>query len=114
MKRVCLLLFISLVSLCFTAESNALCESTITPSDKSVCHQSTLSEGYYKCCFESYKILVVGYTACIPVSKETFDNIGDYISIRKAALANLGDYSFDCASNYLFLSLASLLLLLFL
>ena len=108
MKALIALLFAMLLSL-------HKCEycGTSYPSKREDCTNSQLATGYTHCCYETYKLLTVSYSFCVPITDEQYKSIEDAIDTYKKAISGVGDFSFDCNSNYIALSLLSLLLLLF-
>ena len=75
---------------------------------------------YYKCCYETRKYYFEGKyintTQCVPVTKEAYDTIGlrvkSGINYYKSMGGILDKYEFNCSSNYLYLSLLSLIIFL--
>jgi len=108
MKALIALLFAMLLSL----HKCGYCGDSF-PSKREDCTSSQLQTGYTHCCYETYKVLTVSSSFCIPITEEQYKAIGDYIDTAKKAISSVGDFSFDCNSNYITLSLLSLLLLLF-
>ena len=96
MKAILLLLFISLISLYNSVERTVSCEEIINPINKNVCFNSTIREGYYKCCYEFYKILGMSYPSCVPLTKANYDNIDEYKKQRKSQIYNVKNYTLEC------------------
>ena len=76
------------------------------------CQSKTLGTGQYKCCFGEGEWDGGSGSGCIPLTKDEYDNIDDYID-KAEENAGLDDYELDidCSSNYLLISLLSLILL---
>ena len=80
------------------------------------CNNRELDSGeYYRCCFIEAEMKGVESKTCLPLSKEEYDDIGDYIDKSEKAAKDMGvdveDYSIDCGSNYIVISILSLILL---
>ena len=81
------------------------------------CEKLDPDEGDYKCCYYEYDYEVGGEKGtakgCESISKENYDNIKDYIK-KEEEDTDVGsiDLSIDCYSNYITISLISLLILL--
>ena len=86
------------------------------------CENLKVGKGYYKCClFEAEADEVIGESGskkikyCEAIKKDDYDNIKDYIKqSEKEAKNNFKidvDLSIDCASNYVMISLLSLIIL---
>jgi hypothetical protein len=108
MKALIALLFAMLLSL----HKCGYCGYSL-PSNRDDCTKSELQSGFTHCCYETYKVLTVSTSVCVPITDDQYKNIGDYIDNIKKGISSVGDFSFDCNSNYIALSLLSLLLLLF-
>ena len=73
---------------------------------------------YYKCCYYKTKLKKDGKeetrTGCEPLTKGEYDKIKDYIKESENSAKAAGysaDVSVDCSSNYIIISILSLLLL---
>ena len=87
-------------------------------NSQSDCEKLKLGEGYYRCCFVEQEGKVQGqsidYKGCVPVTKEIYDKIDDYIDEQEdnaEAGVEIDEYSIDCGSNYLVVSLLIIILL---
>jgi len=99
-------------------------EDRITPNDTNQCFSlwvnDSVTPNYYKCCYEIKKYYFEGKyhnsTNCIAVTKEHYDTIGlrvkSGIDYYKSMGGILEKYEFNCSSNYLFISLLSLIIFL--
>ena len=116
MKAFLLLLFISLLSLHNSVEHSEICGNFANP-DSYLCRESLLPEGYYKCCFEVYSISRTSFSSCLPITKEQFNDLSNFIKYRESLLPvhRHKDYYLTCpskASGYLAPSILSFILLL--
>lgn len=108
MKTLCVLLVLTLIAQCLSTK----CEDPTKPSKAEDCNNREFDSGeYYRCCFVEAKIKGIGEDkVCGAVTKEQYDDIDDYID-----KSNVGDiyedFSIDCGSNYLVISILSLILL---
>ena len=69
-----------------------------------------INEGGYRCCFVKAKSDDGNFEGCITVTKAQYDDIDDAIKdYEKNAEADID--SLDCGSNYIIISLLSLILL---
>jgi len=51
---------------------------------------------------------------CLPLTKDEYDKIDDFVDAAEKGVgegSEIDDYSIDCASNYIMISLLSLILL---
>ena len=121
-KAIYLLLLSLLLSqiYCEDDDSNDYCGNedygSVTNEDN--CHDRTLQRGIFRCCYveaegthdgEKQKIKY-----CLGVTKEQYDEIEDFVDAMKKNVVDgdkIDEYSIDCASNYIMISLLSLLLL---
>ena len=117
-KNVFLLLAILLISHSYQSQ----CEDKMGPSNKKDCNSLQVNEGSYKCCYVHYKGEGDGikgeYKGCEEINQENYNRIKDYIKDMEKEAKNDGGKldvkKFDCNSNYLLISIMSLILLLFL
>ena len=86
--------------------------------DEDNCHNRKLKDGYYRCCFVEYEGTFDGEKEegkyCMPVIKELYDKIDDFIDAEEEDVSpgdKIDDFSIDCASNYIIISLLSFILL---
>ena len=70
------------------------------------CESRDLPDGYYRCCFLEYS----GVKMCVPIDKDSYDDIDDMIDEYEKE-EGVKDVSLDCGSNYIVISLLSLILL---
>ena len=93
------------------------CEGTA--SSLKDCKQRDIPEGAYLCCFADFKITLMGMTqegkTCGSLTKEQYDNLDKYMEESSKEIEALGAkidrYEIDCNSNYIIISMLSLLLL---
>ena len=110
MKTLYVLLVLTLIAQCLSTKCGDL---TQQPSKAEDCNNRELDSGEYRCCFIEYELKGFGeMKACGAVTKEQYDDIGDYIDkAEKAAGDTVEDFSIDCGSNYIVISILSLILL---
>ena len=101
-------------------EEEELDEGECDDDLSSGCENLKVGKGYYKCClFEfEYDKEIAGMKegkSCEPLTKSQYDEIKDFIKDNeKKAKNDIGvgvDISIDCASNYIMISLLSLIIL---
>lgn len=82
------------------------------PSKKKVCHDKTVSNSGYYCCYIKYKSKGNGqtYTLCSELSSEEKKDIDKAIEELESEGADVKN--FDCKSSYLELGLLSIIFLL--
>lgn len=112
MKTLYVLLVLTLIAQCLSTK----CLDPTKPSKAEDCNNRELDSGeYYRCCFIEAEMKGVESKTCLPLSKEEYDDIGDYIDKSEKAAKDMGvdveDYSIDCGSNYIVISILSLILL---
>ena len=74
------------------------------------CNKISPNEGDYRCCFVKAKTDDGNYEGCFSVTKAQYDDIDDAIeTIEKEEGADID--TLDCGSNYIIISLLSLILL---
>ena len=95
------------------------------PNETNQCYNlwinsSRTPDYYYKCCYENRQYYLKGkytnITRCIPVTREKYDTLIqreksgiDYLKTNGAVIDKL---EFNCSSNYLYISLLSLIIFL--
>ena len=91
------------------------------PNQPSDCHNREKSiENQYKCCYVYQKYFLMGTLektkSCNPVTENEFNNVKDLIKTMKEGIEKMGGIfetlDFDCSSNYLYISLLSLIVFL--
>lgn len=112
MKTYSIFLLAILISLISTDDKKS-CGST-TPSKAKDCHDLEPQPGYKYCCYVDGKDKDGNASkVCSPISEENYNNIKEYIdSLKKLSNGEGKINKFDCNSNYLRISLISLLLFL--
>ena len=121
MKQTLFLLLTILLVSQFYCQLSECQQKTSAKKDKD-CKDLKVSDGMYKCCYTKGKATVLGetvdYERCAEIDKDGYDNIKDYLKKAEDSAKKLGgEYDldkFDCNSNYLLISIISLILLLFL
>ena len=122
MKKTLYLLLVLLLLSKFNCQDE---EEGLDPGEcdddlSSGCENLKVGKGYYKCClFEAeYDKEIDGKKegkSCEPLTKSQYDEIKDYIKDYEKEVKNeIGvgiDLSIDCASNYVMISLLSLIIL---
>ena len=122
MKKTLYLLLVLLLLSKFNCqdEEEELDEGECDDDLSSGCENLKVGKGYYKCClleFEYDKEIdgTKKGKSCEPVTKSQYDEIKDYIKNSEKDFKNkIGvgiDLSIDCASNYVMISLLSLIIL---
>ena len=97
--------------------SCANCEGPAT--SVSDCEKRTLPAGGYRCCFVDFKVTVMGEPQitkeCGSLTKEEYDNIDKVLEDGKKRVeefdGKIDKFSIDCNSNYIIISMLTLLLL---
>ena len=77
------------------------------------CNSRDLKEGEYRCCYLYYEFAGKKTHDCKAISKIEYDNFDTYIKTYENAEKNADDFSFDCNSSYIIISMFWILLLLF-
>ena len=115
MKALYTLLILLLLSI-YKAEECSTKEATKDTD----CTGLNPGAGYYRCCYSYVKGTIGGkdveQKTCLPILKTNWDNIKDYVKTQKAAVETgdnkVSKYEINCSSNYLYISLLSLVLIL--
>ena len=105
-------LFFSL-SYCDEEDETAGCAFYSGSNGVEDCNSRKLPDGstYYRCCFVEIEDEGSELKTCIPLTKEQYDDIdGTIKSLKKQG--DYDDIEIDCESNYIILSLLSLILFL--
>ena len=111
-----LLVFI-LVSLC---KSASVCKSTV-PTQAKDCYNLPVDSNEYKCCYYHQIYTQKGkfhnYTLCDGVKEADYKNMANKVKSEIGYIKSQGGvietYEIDCSSNYLYIYLLSLIVLLF-
>ena len=123
MKKTLYLLLVLLLLSKFNCQSEEEEQPDVGDCNgESNCENLKVQKGYYKCClFEAEADEVIrepGYKKikyCKAIKKDDYDNIKDYIKQSEKEAKNDFkidiDISIDCSSNYLMISLLSLIIL---
>ena len=89
-----------------------------TVKDEDNCHNRKLEDGDYRCCFVEvegkYQGQKMERKSCLPLTKDEYDKIDDFVDAQEKIVGEgneIDDFSIDCASNYIMISLLSLILL---
>ena len=101
---------IFLVTVLFIHSSDDNCYE-LNPSKKSTCHDKTVANSDYYCCYLKQKYLGETITSCTELSKEDKENIKEVI--KEAEKNDVDIKSLDCKSSIIEFGLLSLMLLLF-
>ena len=115
MKALYVLLILLLLSI-YKAED---CSNKEATKDTD-CTGLDPGSGVYRCCYQYVKGTVndkdVEQKTCLPISKTDWDTIKDYVKKQKEESEKAGSkvskYEINCSSNYLYISLLSLVLIL--
>ena len=124
MKKTLYLLLVLLLLSKFNCQDE---EEGLDPGEcdddlSSGCENLKVGKGYYKCClFEAEADQAIDddgsktIKSCFPITKADYDDIKDYIKNYENNVKNKenieADVSIDCASNYVMISLLSLIIL---
>lgn len=110
MKTLYVLLVLTLIAQCLSTKCVDL---TQQPSKAEDCNNRELDSGEYRCCFIEIEVKGKEKTKyCGPITKEQYDDIDDYIDkAEDDAGDTVEDFSIDCGSNYIVISILSLILL---
>ncbi len=115
MKAFFIVLFISLVSLYISVVPNKRCHEITGPKGVNDCNNATIRDGYYTCCYENYYVLSQSNPTCVELTKTNYTNIEQFKKERQSKMHSFTNYTLQCkvsSSNYLTLSLLSLIFLL--
>ena len=109
MKNTLFLTFAILLVLQFNFVTNDCSGDASKVED---CQSKTLGTGEYKCCLYETEWDGGSGSGCIPLTQDQYDNIDDFIDKEEenSGLDDI-DIDIDCNSNYLLISLLSLILL---
>ena len=123
-KTLFLILVILLLSkfYCQDDYTESECEKKEGAKKKKDCNGLGVSKNAYKCCYVKIEGSLEGksldYEGCSEIDKESYDKIKDLIEEREKDIKDKGGKydikKYDCNSNYLLISIMSLILLLFL
>ena len=116
MKALHALLIILLISL---SKSLDCTDRTVVPNNAKDCNDRTPGEGAIKCCYVKYFYFndgkLTNTTRCSPIDQTNYDLAAKSLkSIKGHLTANgavIDTFIFDCSSNYLYISLLSLMIL---
>ena len=110
MKTLYVLLVLTLIAQCLSTKCG---DVTQQPSKAEDCNNRELASGEYRCCFVEAEVKGIGETKyCGAVTKEQYDDIDDYFDKYEDQLGDIyEDFSIDCGSNYIVISILSLILL---
>ena len=117
MNALSSLLVLILVSLC---KSESVCSLTV-PTQAKDCYNLTVEKNEYKCCYSRQEYTQEGkyhnHTRCEGVKEADYNNMGNRIKSLIGYIKSQGGiiqtYEMNCSSNYLYISLLSLIVLLF-
>ena len=123
-KTLFLILVILLLSkfYCQDDYTESECEKKEGAKKKKDCNGLGVSKNAYKCCYVKTEGSIKGQSlddeSCMEIDKESYDKIKEFIEKQekdvKEAGGKLEVKKLDCSSNYLLISIMSLILLLFL
>ena len=114
-------LYVLLVILLLSQYKAEKCDSDTLPTQPIDCHnREKSSQNEHKCCYVYQKYFLIGTLRreklCNPVTKNEFDNIENVINSLKGGIEKLGGIidtiDVNCSSNYLYISLLSLMIFL--
>lgn len=77
------------------------------------CDKRELDNGYYRCCKMEYKLEGTKLEDCVPVTEDQYKKIKDTLKeFKNKAEVKVEDVKIDCSSNYMIISLLTLISLL--
>ena len=85
------------------------CDGTVK-KNADECNKINPAEGFYRCCFIKGKLDGRNWEGCTSITKAQYDDIDDAIEAYEKEWGADID-SLDCGSNYIIISLLSLILL---
>ena len=88
-------------------------ECTGTGSSKNDCNTRNLKEGEYKCCYYYWKFGIDISKECRAITKTQYENFKEFMETYEEHKNLVEEFTFDCNSNYIIISMLWLLLLLF-
>ena len=88
-------------------------ECTGTGSSKNDCNSRNLSGDEFRCCYYYWKFGGEEHKQCKALNKIGYENFKNYIKTYEDIKEKADEFSFDCNSNYIIISMLWLLLLLF-
>ena len=110
MKTLYALLIILLFAQIICQEDDVVLCDSAKKKNADECNKISPNEGDYRCCFVKAKTDEGNFEGCFSVTKAQYDDIDDAIeAYEKAWEADID--SLDCGSNYIIISLLSLILL---
>ena len=109
MKTLYALLIILLFAQIICQEDDVVLCDSAKKKNADECNKINPVAGFYRCCFIKGKFLGQSEERCTSVTKEQYDDIDDTIEAYEKAGADID--SLDCGSNYIIISLLSLILL---
>ena len=82
--------------------------------NKKDCNERELRSGDYRCCYLYYRHAGDETKKCVPIDKIHYDDIKTYLKPYKEVKEAKGsNFTFDCNSNYIIISMLWLVLVLF-
>ncbi len=120
MKTLYVLLILLLASLSKAGDEKVTCGNEDVVRQASDCHSNQKSKEDSKCCYIDYKYYQDGNLEekkfCQEYKKEKVDNFIPVYKSLKGAITSKGGsidrYEVNCSSNYLYISLLSIMILL--
>ena len=103
-----LLIILLFAQIICDADDVVLCDSA-KKKNADECNKINPFEGFYRCCFIKGKFEGESEEGCISITKAQYDDIDDAIEAYEKAGGDVD--SLDCGSNYIIISLLSLILL---
>ena len=108
MKALYALLIILLFAQICDADDAVKCKGA-KKKNADECNKINPAEGFYRCCFIKGKLDGRSWEGCTSITKAQYDDIDDAIEAYEKAGYDID--SLDCGSNYIIISLLSLILL---
>ena len=109
MKTLYALLIILLFAQIICQEDDVVLCDSAKKKNADECNKINPVEGFYRCCFIKGKFEGESEEGCISITKAQYDDIDDAIEAYEKAGGDVD--SLDCGSNYIIISLLSLILL---
>ena len=111
MKRALYLLLLALIAMQYNCQDEEKYCETVPGNSLDDCKKLKLDDGDKYCCFHEGKLNGKNAKICSALSQEEYDDIDGYID-KLESQHGASDLKVDCGSNYIIISLLSLIILL--
>ena len=105
-------MFIILVAILFS-KYECVTECSGYGSNKADCNNRNLRASDFRCCYYYYELAGREYKECVPISKVAYDDFKTFLKFYEKVIKAADEFSFDCTSNYIAVSMFWVVLLLF-